>query len=101
LSLSQNPLETARRGECQATTSQAAEIFRFVTRARLQSGRKRNGINVGFSPCGNFLGHFGQIQDFSRSLFSRAGRATNIKLGFSPCCFFSVICSFAAAKAGI
>jgi hypothetical protein len=38
----------------------------------VQSGRKYNGINVGFSPCGNFFGYFGRMQAFFRSLFSRA-----------------------------
>jgi hypothetical protein len=56
------------RQKRQGTTSQAAEKPGFVTRARLQSGRKCNGINVGFSPCGKPLGFFGPMRAFFRRL---------------------------------
>jgi hypothetical protein len=65
-------------------TLQAAEKPGFVTRARLQSGRKCNGINVGFSPCGKPLGFFGQMLAFFRSLFSRAASAMESMWALAP-----------------
>jgi hypothetical protein len=44
----------------------------FVTRARLQPGRKCSFINAGFSPCYLHFCNMGCVSTFFRSLFGRA-----------------------------